>query len=430
MSILCRVEQGGNMSETVLDLMLNIGLTGNLALYVSKAVLVVGVILLSFLANLIAKKVILSLIRRIVQKTESKWDDVLFEKGVLTRLSHFAPALVIYFLVPAIFPEMETITLVVKRLTMAYMIGVSILVVDSILTSVHHIYQGFEISKSRPIKGYVQVVKIIVYLVGLILIVTTIMNKSPLGILSGLGAMSAVLLLVFKDSILGFIAGIQLSANQLVHLGDWIEMPKYGADGDVLDIHLQSIKVQYWDKTITTIPIYAFISDSFKNWRGMSESGGRRIKRSICIDMASIRFCTPEMIAKYHRFSLLKEYLDRKLKEIEEERNQQDSDDEVINRRNLTNIGTFRAYLVEYLKHHPKIHNDMTFLVRQLQPHSQGLPLEIYVFSNDQAWANYENIQADIFDHILAAVPEFGLRVFQEPSSYDLAAIAESVAKS
>ncbi len=429
MSILCRVRQGGGMNETVLDLMLNIGLNGNYALYASKALLAAGVLLFSFLANLIAKKIILSLIRKIVQKTDSTWDDVLFEKGVLTRLSHLAPALVIYILVPAIFPEMETLTLVVKRLTMAYMIGVSILIVDSILSSVHQIYQGFEIAKSRPIKGYIQVVKIIVYLVGLILIVTTIMNKSPLGILSGLGAMSAILLLVFKDSILGFVAGIQLSANRLVNLGDWIEMPKYGADGEVVDINLQSIKVQNWDKTIITIPIYYLISDSFKNWRGMTESGGRRIKRSICIDMASIRFCTPGMIGKYRRFSLLKGYLDRKLKEIEDERKEQDTDDEVINRRNLTNIGTFRAYLVEYLKHHPKIHNDMTFLVRQLQPHSQGLPLEIYVFSNDQVWAHYENIQADIFDHILASVPEFGLRVFQEPSSYDLAAIAEGISK-
>ncbi|MEC4678590.1 MAG: mechanosensitive ion channel domain-containing protein, partial [Nitrospirota bacterium] len=253
-----------------------------------------------------------------------------------------------------------------------------------------------------------------------ILIISALLDETPFYLLSGLGALTAVFMLIFKDAILGFVAGIQLTANKMVTHGDWIEMPKYGADGDVLEVSLTTVKIQNWDKTITTIPTYALISESFKNWRGMSESGGRRIKRAITIDMSTIQFCSDEMIEKFSKIRPIKVYIETKMKELTEYNTIHDLDDaNIVNRRRLSNIGTFRAYVVAYLENHPKIHQDMTFLVRQLAPGEHGLPIEIYVFCNDTAWARYEAIQADIFDHLLAAVPEFGLKVFQNPSGND-----------
>jgi miniconductance mechanosensitive channel len=349
------------------------------------------------------------------------------QRGVLNRLAHHAPALVIYFAIRIPFPESDNVISFIQRLVVAYMIGVVAMVINSILNAGYDIYNTYEISKTRPIKGYVQVAKVLVVIVGVVLIVTTVLNKSPVGILSGIGALSAVLMLVFKDSILGLVASIQLTANNMVHIGDWISMPKYGADGDVIEITLQSIKVRNWDKTISTIPIYALITDSFKNWRGMQESGGRRIKRSISIDMRSIKFCDKKMIDTYSSIHYLTEYIERKVEEIEKYNKEHGiSPKDLINGRRLTNVGTFRAYLSEYLRHHPKIHDKMTFLVRQLPPAQNGLPIEIYVFSNDQAWANYEAIQADIFDHILAVLPIFDLRIYQDPSGWDLEQIANA----
>jgi miniconductance mechanosensitive channel len=264
------------------------------------------------------------------------------------------------------------------------------------------------------------VVKIIFYAAAVIMIISIFSGKAPSLLLGGLGAMAAVLILVFKDTILGFVASIQLSANKMVNVGDWISMPKYNADGDVIDISLNTVKVQNWDKTIATIPTYALVSESFNNWKGMEESGGRRIKRSINIDMNSVGFLDAEQIEKFRKYYLLKDYINRKEKEISEfNKSLKLEGDQVTNGRKMTNLGTFRKYLEEYLKQHPKIHQDMTFLVRHLQPSDKGLPIEIYVFSNDQAWANYEAIQADIFDHILAIIPEFGLRVFQNPTGSD-----------
>lgn len=416
------------MVEIINRLVDIVGFSETGAVILSKILIIICILGLSFLANFIAKRVIVALIGKIVSKTESKWDNIIFERGVLTRLSHLAPALVIYFLGNLAFPENEAVTNVIQRLAVAYIIGITILIADAFLSSVDDIYATFKISRTRPIKGYIQVGKILVYIVGLVLIVTTLMNTSPLGILSGIGAMSAVLLLVFKDSILGFVASIQLSANNMVHIGDWIEMNNYGADGEVIEINLQTIKVRNWDKTITTIPVYALVSDSFKNWRGMMESGGRRIKRAVNIDIQSIRFCSDEMIAKFKKIEYLKDYIEKKLVEIDDyNRNNKIDISDMVNGRRLTNIGTFRAYITEYLNRHPKIRNDMTFLIRQLQPGPQGLPIEIYVFSSDQRWAHYESIQADIFDHILAVIPEFGLRVYQEPSGGDIHHLAHAV---
>jgi miniconductance mechanosensitive channel len=402
-----------------------IGLGDQLATVVVRVAIVVVIVSLSILANFLAKKLLATVVRRIVRRTRSRWDDIIYDRGVLNRLSHIAPALVVYFMNPVAFPETEWVTTAIQRIAIAYMIAVSILVIDAVLESVNEIYTTHsEQSNRRPIKGYVQLVKILAYIVGLVLVVTTLLDRSPVGILSGIGALSAVLLLVFRDSILGLVAGVQLSSNQMVHIGDWIEMPRYGADGDVIDVTLQSVKVQNWDKTITTIPIYSLVSDSFKNWRGMSESGGRRIKRSINIDINTVRFCTPELIERLKRYALIREYVENRESEIAEHNASHGFDEgDVLSSRRMTNLGTFRAYVAAYLRAHPLINTDMTFLVRHRPPGPQGLPLEIYVFSSDKVWANYESIQADIFDHLLAVIPEFELRVFQDPSGADVQAI-------
>jgi miniconductance mechanosensitive channel len=276
------------------------------------------------------------------------------------------------------------------------------------------------ISKGRSIKGYVQVVKLFFYCIGVILILSIILGESPKGILAGLGALAAVLILVFKDTILGFVASIQLSANQMVKPGDWISMPSHNADGTVTEITLNTVKVQNWDKTISMIPTYALVSDSFYNWRGMEESGGRRIKRSVNIDIKSITVASPELIAKLKKIHFIREYIEQRQKEIEEYNQTHHIDDStIVNGRRMTNIGIFRRYVEAYLKQHPKVHDNMTFLVRHLQPTEKGLPLEVYVFSKEQEWAKYESLQADIFDHLLAVLPEFELRAFQNPSGDD-----------
>ncbi|MCK4542856.1 MAG: mechanosensitive ion channel [Spirochaetales bacterium] len=406
--------------EWLLNLYLGLRLSETIAVIAATGTVVAGIIILSIIVNFIIKKILLKAIGKVVSKTKTIWDDEIYHKGVFNRLSHIVPALVIYFLAPLPFPDNMVITGFIQRLAVAYMIGIAILVLDALLSSIHSIYQTYKISKSRPIKGYLQVLKIVITTMGIILMITTVLDRSAAGILGGIGALSAVLMLVFKDSILGLVAGMQLAANNMVKIGDWIEMPSYGADGDVIDITLQSVKVQNWDKTISTIPIYSLISSSFKNWRGMSESGGRRIKRAINIDMNTVQFCTPEMIERFSRFEFLTDYLISRQKEIEEYNvNHNVTDAYPVNGRRMTNIGTFRAYILSYLRQHPMVNQEMTLLVRQLPPGPQGLPIEIYLFCSDKVWANYEGIQADIFDHLLAAVPEFNLSVFQHPSGRD-----------
>ncbi len=304
---------------------------------------------------------------------------------------------------------------------MAYLIIMGLVVINSVLNAINDIYQTFEISKVKPVKGYIQVVKIIVVTLGVILVIANLMGKSPLLLLSGIGALSAVLMLVFKDSLLGLVAGIQLTSNDMVRVGDWIEMPKYGADGDVIDISLNTVKVQNFDKTITTIPSYALISDSFINWRGMQTSGGRRMKRSLFVDTTSISFCTEEMINKFKNIHYLSDYIINREREIAEYNTRNKiNQTNPVNGRALTNIGVFRAYISNYLQNHPGINQEMTLMVRQLAPSENGLPIEIYAFTNDVKWAVYETVQADIFDHLFAVAPEFGIQLFQNPSGSDL----------
>jgi miniconductance mechanosensitive channel len=411
------------MNERLQSIANSWGLNETTTVWISWIAIIIAVILLSVIANYIAKRVLLVGVSRIIKRTKTAWDDVLLENKVFTRLSHIAPALVIYFSATVFPPELREY---IQRFSAIYMILTGVSVLSAFLNAVVDIYRSFETSKRKPIKGYIQVAKIIIFVFIAIYAVGILLNKSVLPILTGLGAMTAVILLIFKDSILGLVASVQLSGNDMVRIGDWIAMPKYGADGDVIDITLTTVKVQNWDKTISYIPAYALISDSYKNWRGMEESGGRRIKRSINIDMNTVKFASPEMIQRWGKIQVLKGYLSNKQEELEAYNKQHDIDDsEPVNGRRMTNLGTFRSYLAEYLRNHPKIHNDMTFLIRHLQPTEKGIPLEIYVFSNDQAWANYEAIQADIFDHVLAVIPEFGLRVFQQPSGIDLKRFVE-----
>jgi miniconductance mechanosensitive channel len=407
------------------ELLSGTALSEGIRVFVENATVIVITIILAVLADFIVKRIIISSIKNLAQKSKNDWDDVFVRRKVFNRLAHLAPAWIIYASLQYIF-EAPKLVKFLENITQAYMLLVVLLVIDALLNALHEIYQKLPISKGRNIKGYVQVMKIIFYSAAAIMVISIFSDKTPTKLLTGLGAMAAVLILVFKDTILGFVASIQLSANQMVNVGDWISMPKYNADGDVIDISLNTVKVQNWDKTIATIPTYALVSESFNNWRGMELSGGRRIKRSINIDMNSVKFLDHTQIEKLRKFYLLKDYFTRKEEEISVyNRSLQMEEGTVTNGRRMTNLGTFRIYLEEFLNHHPKINTEMTFLVRHLQPSEKGIPLEIYVFSKEQAWAKYEAIQADIFDHILAILPEFDLHVFQNPTGSDFNKLTE-----
>ena len=347
-----------------------------------------------------------------------KWNEAFLQRKVYERLSHIIPVVIIYAFAP-LFPGY--LTTILQNIATIYFIVVVVSAISSLLNVVDDIYNTFEYSKYRPIKGFLQVIKIIVYIIAGLQIVASLMGKDPLLLLSGIGAFSAVLMLVFQDSILGLVASIQLSANDMMRIGDWVEMPSFNVDGEVLEISLNIVKIENFDRTVNTVPTYAFISNSFKNWRGMTQVGGRRIKRSIYIDISSIKFCTNEMLEKYKRIHYLAEYIEAKQEEIRSYNETHNVDyDDVINGRHLTNIGVLRIYIHQYLKNHPKIHKGMTQIVRQLSPGEFGLPIEIYAFTREIVWDQYEGVQSDIFDHILAVIPEFGLRIYQRPSWYDL----------
>ncbi len=396
------------------------GLELAIADMLARALLFFLIIVLSFIVYLFAKHFILKGLTAIIGRTATEWDDVILQKRVFNRLALLVPALVIYMSIAVPFEGYDWLIALINGLVLIYMIAMGLLSIDAFLNASLVIYSSYEVSNRIPIKGFIQVFKIIVYFTSGIFIISILLNKTPIYLFSSLGALTAVLMFIFKDAILGFVAGIQLSANKMVANGDWIEMPKYGANGDIIEIALTTVKVQNWDKTITTIPTYALITESFKNWRGMSDSGGRRIKRSINLDINTIKFCTEEMLDQFSKIQYISSYIEKKKKEVKEinELEKVDSSS-LVNGRRMTNIGTFRAYVESYLHNHPMINKEMTLLVRQLAPTEHGLPIEIYVFSKNQEWAKYESIQANIFDHLLAVIPEFQLRVFQDPSGLD-----------
>ena len=372
--------------------------------------------IVSFISYGITVKVIIKILTKMFRKTSTKIDDILIKRNIFNRLAYIVPVLIFYNFAYT----MPSITGLIKQCALTLIVLTGLLVLNALLGAIEDIYKQTKYSNRINIKSYLQVAKLIINIFGLIIMVSILIGKNPAWLLSGIGAFAAVLIIIFKDTILSLVASFQINSNDLFKIGDWIEAPQFGADGDVKDIALHTVKIQNWDKTISIIPTHKLIDSTFKNWRGMSESGGRRIKRSIFIDINSIALCNPDALAKFKKFHLIEKYIDQKKTEVIEYNKINNIDtSEVINGRQLTNIGTFRAYIEEYLKHHENIHENMTFLVRQLEPTEKGLPIEIYVFSNDINWVNYEGIQSDIFDHLLAIIPEFGLKVFQNPTGND-----------
>jgi len=385
---------------------------------------VAGIVLLlvvAIVADLLTKRVLLAAVRMFVARTRMSGDDAFVEHKVFERLAQVVPALIVFAGIGLIPGIAENVDRLIRNVATGYMVLMLTLTLTAALSAANQIYESFPVSRDRPLKGFVQVLQIAIYVLGGVLIIATVLDRSPLLLLSGFGAMTAILLLVFKDTILSLVASVQLTAQDMVRVGDWIEMPQFGADGDVVDVQLHTVKVQNWDKTITTIPTHRLISESFKNWRGMSQSGGRRIKRAIYLDTSTIRFLTAIEVEHFKDFALLKNYIDEKEQELRDYNARLDSEVGAdVNQRRLTNAGTFRAYAFNYLKNHPRIHDGMTLLVRQQPPGPEGLPIEIYCFTNTTEWAAYEDIQSDIFDHFLAIVPAFGLKLFQKPSGADV----------
>jgi len=371
--------------------------------------------------DLIAKRVLVGTVRKLAKRSSVSWDDALVRHNVFGRLVQVVPALIVFFGISFVPDLADAGAKLIRNIAMSYMALMLTMAVSATLSALNAIYATTPVAKERPIKGFVQLVQIVVWVLGGVLITATALDRSPLLLLSGFGAMTAILLLIFKDTILSLVASVQLTAQDMVRIGDWIEMPQFGADGDVIDVQLHTVKVQNWDKTITTIPTNRLITDSFKNWRGMSQTGARRIKRAIVIDVSSIRIQTKDEVEHFTRFALLSDYVAEKEQELAKYNADLTNEvDAEVNRRRLTNVGTFRAYAFNYLKNHPRIDQHMTLIVRQLAPGPEGLPLEIYCFTNTTEWAVYEDIQSDIFDHLLAIVPEFGLRLFQKPAGSDL----------
>lgn len=382
-----------------------------------------GLSFIAWIADLMVKGI---LVRGIYKVKRSLFDyEEIANNKVVSRLAHTVPALILSLGISWIPGLPEIVVTVVQNVANACIILALAMSAIAALNLANDLWQRRPDAKMRPIKGYVQVGKLVVWLLAAILVVASLIDRSPLILLSGLGAMAAVLMLIFQDTLLSLVASVQISSNDIVRVGDWVEMPQLNANGAVIDIALHTVKVQNWDKTITTIPTKRLISDSFKNWRGMQESGGRRITRSIYLDQNSIHFLSEQERAGLRKFRYLRDYLDGKHKEISEWNAALHQDANAsVNMRRMTNIGTFRAYTLAYLRHHPGVHQDMLMIVRQMAPTPDGLPLEVYCFTNTVAWVEYEGIQSDIFDHLLAILPEFGLRVFQGPSGSDVRALA------
>jgi miniconductance mechanosensitive channel len=383
-----------------------------------------ALLLVAVAADQLVKHVLLRLIHSFVVRNDFSWDDVLVRHRVGARAAKVVPALIVsrgVGLVPGLSQGVAT---VIGNVALGYLILVIALTLSAGARAANEIYESYPLARMRPLTGFVQLLQIVIFTVAGLLIVSVLIDRSPLLLLSGFGAMTAVLMLIFKDTILGLVASIQLNAQDMVRVGDWIEMPQVRADGDIIEVGLHTVKVQNFDRTITTIPTYKLISESFKNWRGMTESGGRRIKRSVHIDQASIRFLASEDIARLEAFNALQPYLDRKRDELRRDGERLGDSAADVNRRRLTNIGTFRAYVFSYLRDHPVINENATLLVRQLAGTAQGLPLEIYCFTHTTDWIEYEAQQSDVFDHIIAIMPEFDLHVYQQPSGMDLRSMA------
>jgi miniconductance mechanosensitive channel len=425
--------------EITSEWLTRIGVTGPLGQIFHVAILMTLLLILGFFIDRITRLVLTSIVHRLVRRTTTTFDDILLENGVFRKLAHLVPAVVVFYMIPHVFGgiyagvEDEGVLKIItgwveffRDATSVYMIIIGVLVVLSFLNAANAVYnQSMDIAGRVPIKGYIQVVQFILVVIATVWILSIFFNFQLKGFFTGLGAFVAVLVLVFRDTLLGLVASIQLSVNKMVRIGDWVTMPSRGADGTIIDITVNTVKIENFDKTITTLPTYTLVSEHVQNWRGMEESNGRRIKRFVTIDMGSVHFCTEEQLDHLEKIGLIRDYLQTSRKQISMDQAKYGADPSLPGfGSNLTNLGIFRKYLELYLRHHPKINQEMTFLVRQLQPSEKGIPIEVYVFCTDKEWENYENIQSDLFDHILAIIPEFDLRVFQGPTSQDMKTFA------
>lgn len=418
-----------DFAKFIEDWLLNsVGIDAAMTQPIKMTILVVVMLILAFLFWKIGQSLIFKMIERMVRKTSTDWDDVLLEKGAFRKLGHIIPAIVISTLAPIVFSDYPGWTSFVIKLTDAFVALTIIRLIVSIISASDVLLSSSEKFKDKPISSFTQLAKILVYCIGAVFFLSILMERNPIYLFSALGAVSAVILLIFKDTILGFIASIQLAINDMVRLGDWVSVPKYGADGNVIEINLTTVKVKNWDNTITTVPTYSFVSDSFKNWRGMEESGGRRIRRSFNIKMASVKFCTDEMLARYEKISLAANHIQVKKAEIQQDNDARSVDmTSEVNGRRQTNIGIYRAYLLQYIQQNENINQNMTCMVRQLSPTESGVPIEVYCFSKIKAWVSYEGVQADIFDHVFASINHFDLEIFENPSSSDFQLLTTKV---
>lgn len=415
-----------NADHWLADNLLNLGVSEVAIPYATLAFDLTILICIAVLVDWIARKVILRTVEAIVKRSKTEIDDIFFKHRVFRGVAHVLPAIVFLIGSPVVFKDFQEAGVWFDKVAYLLMVGAIVWVVFSFLNAVQEVLENSSHLKDKPVQSYVQVAKLLAILIAVVLIISTLLGKSPLVVLSAFGAVAAVLIFVFKDTILGLVASIQISVNDLVRVGDWVTMEKFKADGDVIDISLNIIKIQNWDKTISSIPTYMFTVDSFKNWRGMEESGGRRIKRSILIKVSTIKFCSPEMIDRYKKFQILDSYLDQRTQEIHEHNQDSNADKTYpINGRHLTNIGVFRKYIELLISDRPGIHKTMTKLVRQLDPASEGVPIEIYCFTETTEWLAYEQLQADLFDHLLASVPLFDLEVFENPTGSDLSKLTD-----
>jgi miniconductance mechanosensitive channel len=387
---------------------------------ISTGVLVMASLIFAALSYLFVRRGVVSAMNIVIHRSKVSWDDIFMRHKVLEKFSYVVPALVMNLLIPLAMKDHVLVSSLIDRLLSVFIVVMLVRAIYSGLDAANEIADVMLVSRRLPIKSFVQLFKLFLFFVAIIISISVLANQSPVYFLSGLGVATGLVMLVFRDTILGFVAGIQLAANRMVSTGDWIQMDKYGANGSVVEVSLTTVKVQNWDNTLSMIPAYALVSDAFKNWQGMSDSGGRQIKRAVSINIESIHFLSEEEYARLSKVNYLKGYFAKKNEEIAQFNTSIEDADMPVNRRQLTNIGTFRAYLLELVTQHPLIHNDMTLLVRQLAPTSEGIPIEVYVFTTDVRWSNYEAIQGDIFDHIFAILPEFGLRAYQGPTGSDI----------
>ena len=404
------------------NLLVQVGIEPETAHLLDQFVIIAMILLCALAADVICRFVILAVGRRIIVRTKKRWGELLFNRDVLRKFSNIVPVALIYILIPLAFPEHSETPVLLRKICLLYVIFVVVMFVNMLLKVFFGILEQKETLHDRPLKGLLQILQVGLFFLAAIVVTSLLIGRSPLKLLAGLGASAAILMLIFKDTIMGFVAGVMLSANKMLRPGDWISMPKYNVDGTVLEVTLNTVKVRNWDNTIVTVPPYLLISDSFQNWRPMQDSGGRRVMRSVNIDMNSVRFCTPEMLDRFRKIRLLKDYIDETERLIAESNEQAgvENDPEPVNGLHQTNLGVFRAYLERYLRSLAGINQEMMLMVRQLQPTETGLPVELYFFSKVTEWTVYEKVQADVFDHVLAVIPEFGLRVFQNPAGSDV----------